>query len=56
VLFIIVSVETLIWFGFVAFVFSLPSFKAAYQKSAKWIDGISGGIFTLFGAYLIGHR
>lgn len=55
-LFIIVSVETLIWFSFVAFVFSLPSFKAAYQNASRWIDGISGGIFTLFGAYLIGHR
>ena len=55
-LFIIVSIETLVWFSFVAFVFSLPSFKAAYQNSAKWIDGISGGIFTVFGAYLIGNR
>ncbi|MEG0488168.1 MAG: threonine export protein RhtC [Acinetobacter sp.] len=55
-LFVIVSIETLIWFSFVAFVFSLPSFKAAYQNAAKWIDGVSGGIFTLFGAYLIGNR
>ena len=55
-LFVIVSIETLIWFSFVVFVFSLPSFKVAYQNAAKWIDGISGGIFTLFGAYLIGNR
>ena len=55
-LFIIVCVETVIWFSFVAFVFSLPRFKAAYQNSAKWIDGISGGIFSLFGAYLIGTK
>ncbi|OTG63512.1 threonine export protein RhtC [Acinetobacter silvestris] len=55
-LFIIVSVETVIWFGFVAFVFSLPRCKAAYQNSAKWIDGISGGIFSLFGAYLISSK
>lgn len=55
-LFIIVSIETLIWFSFVVFVFSLPRFKTAYQNAAKWIDGISGGIFTLFGAYLIGSR
>lgn len=54
-LFVIVSIETLMWFSFVAFVFSLPSFKAAYQNAAKWIDGVSGGIFTLFGAYLIGN-
>ena len=55
-LFIIVSVETIIWFAFVAFIFSLPRFKAAYKNSAKWIDGISGGIFSLFGAYLIGTK
>lgn len=55
-LFVIVSVETLVWFSFVAFVFSLPSFKAAYQNAAKWIDGISGGIFTAFGLYLIGQH
>ncbi|OTG81104.1 threonine export protein RhtC [Acinetobacter sp. ANC 4648] len=55
-LFLIVSVETVIWFGFVAFVFSLPRFKAAYQNSARWIDGISGGIFSIFGAYLIGSK
>jgi len=52
-LLLLVTVETAIWFLFVAFVFSLPSFKRAYQRAAKWIDGISGGIFTLFGSYLI---
>ena len=55
-LFIIIAVETLIWFLFVVFVFSLPSFKSAYQNVAKWIDGVSGGIFTAFGIYLISHR
>ncbi|MEX7523572.1 threonine export protein RhtC, partial [Acinetobacter baumannii] len=23
---------------------------------SKWIDGISGGIFTVFGIFLIGNR
>ena len=55
-LFILVSVETLIWFTVVAFVFSLPVFRDAYQNFAKWIDGISGGVFTLLGVYLIGNR
>ncbi|MEG2272623.1 MAG: threonine export protein RhtC, partial [Acinetobacter sp.] len=27
-----------------------------YQNFAKWIDGVSGGIFTLLGVYLIGNR
>lgn len=55
-LFIIVSIETLLWFTLVAFVFSLPAFRIAYQNFAKWIDGISGGVFTMLGLYLIGHR
>ena len=56
VLFIIIAIETLLWFLVVAFVFSLPTFRTAYQNFAKWIDGISGGIFTLLGVYLIGSR
>lgn len=55
-LFIIVSVETALWFTLVAFVFSLPAFRTVYQNFAKWIDGVSGGIFTLLGVYLIGSR
>lgn len=55
-LFIIVSVETLCWFLFVVFLFSLPKFKQAYQRAAKWIDGISGGVFSVFGIYLISQR
>lgn len=55
-LFIIVTVETILWFCFVTFIFSLPSFRAAYRNFSKWIDGISGGIFTVFGIFLIGNR
>lgn len=55
-LFIIIAIEPLLWFLVVAFVFSLPTFRTAYQNFAKWIDGISGGIFTLVGVYLIGSR
>lgn len=54
-LFILVVVETAIWFLFVSFVFSLPTCKAAYQRSVRWIDGISGGIFTLFGVFLLAN-
>lgn len=56
VLFIIVSIETLIWFSLVMLLFSRQRFKAAYENAAKWIDGVSGGIFSLFGLYLIGHK
>lgn len=54
-LFIIVSVETILWFCFVTFIFSLPSFRVAYRNFSKWIDGISGD-FTVFGIFLIGNR
>lgn len=53
-LLLIITVETLLWFLFVAFVFSLPACKSAYQRFTKWIDGISGGIFTLLGLFLLG--
>lgn len=56
VMWVIIGIETLLWFSFVVFVFSLPSFKIAYQNAAKWIDGVSGGIFTAFGAYLIANK
>ncbi|MFW1857962.1 LysE family transporter [Acinetobacter defluvii] len=56
VMWVIIGIETLLWFSFVVFVFSLPSFKTAYQNAAKWIDGVSGGIFTAFGAYLIANK
>lgn len=55
-LFIIVALETLLWFSLVAFVFSLPRCKAAYENASRWIDGISGGLFTLIGMFLIGNR
>lgn len=55
-LLMLVSIETLVWFTVVAFVFSLPVFREAYQNFAKWIDGIAGGVFTLLGVYLIGNR
>lgn len=55
-LFLIVSLETVLWFSLVAFVFSLPRCKAAYENASRWIDGISGGLFTLLGMFLIGNR
>lgn len=56
VLFIIVCVETFLWFLLVACIFSLPSFKTLYERGEKWIDGVSGGLFTLIGVYLIGQK
>lgn len=52
-LFILVSVETFLWFMAVVFVVSLPAVKAAYQRASKWIDGLSGVIFLGFGLYVL---
>lgn len=56
VMFILVSIVTFLWFSFVAFIFSLAKFKQAYKNATQWIDGISGGVFTAFGLFLIGSK
>ncbi|WOE33260.1 MULTISPECIES: LysE family transporter [unclassified Acinetobacter] len=53
---LVIGIETFLWFSLVVFVFSFPKFKTMYQDTAKWIDGISGGIFTTFGIYLISQK
>ncbi|MEC8887261.1 MAG: homoserine/threonine efflux transporter [Pseudomonadota bacterium] len=55
-LFVIVAVETFLWFFAVTSIFSLPKLKQAYEKAQQWIDGFSGGIFTAFGLYLLGQK
>ena len=55
-LFVIVAVETFLWFLAVILIFSLPTFKQAYEKAQQWIDSFSGGIFTAFGLYLLGQK
>lgn len=51
--FALVAIETLIWFSMVAAIFSLPACRKAYQRAAKWIDGIAGTLFVAFGLHLI---
>jgi len=55
-IFILIVVETLIWFSLVATLFSLPWVKAKYQQLAKWIDGVAGTLFVAFGLHLIFSR
>jgi len=52
-LFIMIVAETFAWFSVVAMVFALPVMRRGYQRLAKWIDGIAGGLFTAFGIHLI---
>lgn len=49
----VVLLETFLWFGFVAFVFSPPVLKAGYQRMARVIDAAAGLIFAGFGVGLL---
>lgn len=52
-LFILIALETFCWFALVASLFALPKMRQSYQRLAKWIDGVAGGLFTAFGIHLI---
>lgn len=52
-LFMLISIETLIWFYLVAFFFSLPAINKIYCRAIHWIDGIAGALFIGFGIHLI---
>ncbi len=52
----LVFIESLLWFAVVAVIFSMRKMNTYYQKFAKWIDGITGGIFISFGCLLIFNR
>ena len=49
----VVVLESFFWFSFVALILGLPKPKAFYRKSSRWIDGICGAIFGVFGTALI---
>lgn len=52
----LIFIESLIWFALVAFIFSMQRMNVLYQKLAKWIDGVTGGLFIGFGCLLILNR
>lgn len=52
-LFSLILGETLLWFSLVAVVFAMPAMRRIYQRLARWIDGITGLLFTSFGINLI---
>jgi threonine efflux protein len=55
-LFVMIALETLVWFTVVASLFALPQMRRGYQRLAKWIDGVAGALFTGFGIHLIISR
>lgn len=55
-IFVLIAVETFVWFTVVASLFALPQMRRGYQRLAKWIDGIAGVLFAGFGIHLIISR
>lgn len=55
-LWVMVTIETLLWFTVVAGIFALPAMRRGYVRASRWIDGGAGAIFTLFGLHLIFGR
>ena len=55
-LFVMIALETFVWFTVVASLFALPQMRRGYQRLAKWIDGVAGALFAGFGIHLIISR
>lgn len=49
---IIIPIQTFLVFSLLMMILSLPKIKAAYQKSASYIDIISGALFLVFAIWL----
>ncbi|MDF7679486.1 threonine export protein RhtC [Enterobacteriaceae bacterium ESL0689] len=55
-IFLLIIIETFVWFSIVASLFALPPMRRGYRRMARWIDGIAGTLFTGFGIHLIISR
>jgi len=51
--FMLISVETFLWFSAVAMLFGLPSLKRSYLKASRIIDSLSGTVMSGLGLGLI---
>lgn len=49
----IVVAETFLWFALVALVFHLPVMRRGYLRLSRWIDGLAGALFGVFGLALL---
>lgn len=47
---------SLLWYAAVACFLSAPTVRRAYQRAWRWLAGIAGGLFVLFGARLAVER
>lgn len=44
---------TFLWFSMVAAFFALPAMRRGYLRLSRWIDGLAGAMFVLFGLHLV---
>ena len=44
---------TFLWFSMVAAFFALPAMRRGYLRLSRWIDGLAGAVFVLFGLHLV---
>lgn len=52
-LWLLVGIESLLWFALVAMVFGIPLMRRGYLRLARWIDGLAGAVFIAFGLHLV---
>lgn len=52
-LWMLVTMESFAWFTLVAVIFALPPVRRGYLRMARWIDGLAGAVFIVFGLNLI---
>lgn len=52
-LLVLIAVETVVWFSFVALVFATPFVRTRYQQLKRGIDTAAGALFAGFGLFLI---
>lgn len=52
-LWLLVSIESLLWFALVAMVFGIPLMRRGYLRLARWIDALAGTVFIGFGVHLL---
>jgi threonine efflux protein len=48
ILFLLISLESFLWFAFVTLVFSMPALQRGYSRLSRWIDGTAGLLFAGF--------
>lgn len=45
----VIFADALLWYGALAFVFSIAAISSFYSRIRKWLDRIAGGLLAIFG-------